>query len=77
MSESDVNASGMPSWGNLLIASRNPEDRSEGTTMDNLIVWADVPVLDLDRAMRFYGAVLAAAVRHDGGHGWGRVARSG
>ena len=26
--------------------------------MDNLIVWADVPVLDLDRAMRFYGAVL-------------------
>lgn len=26
--------------------------------MDNLIVWADIPVTDLDRAMRFYGAVL-------------------
>ncbi len=26
--------------------------------MDNLIVWADIPVTDLDRAMKFYGAVL-------------------
>ncbi len=26
--------------------------------MDNLIVWADIPVTDLDRAMRFYSAVL-------------------
>ncbi len=26
--------------------------------MDNTIVWADIPVLDLDRAMKFYGAVL-------------------
>ncbi len=26
--------------------------------MDNTIVWADIPVIDLDRAMRFYGAVL-------------------
>ena len=26
--------------------------------MDNLIVWADIPVLDLERAMKFYGAVL-------------------
>ena len=26
--------------------------------MDNLIVWADIPVADLDRAMKFYGAVL-------------------
>jgi hypothetical protein len=26
--------------------------------MDNLIVWADIPVVDLDRAMKFYGAVL-------------------
>jgi uncharacterized protein len=26
--------------------------------MDNLIVWADIPVTDLDRAMQFYGAVL-------------------
>ncbi len=26
--------------------------------MDNLIVWADIPVTDLDRARKFYGAVL-------------------
>jgi predicted enzyme related to lactoylglutathione lyase len=26
--------------------------------MDNLIVWADIPVTDIDRAIAFYGAVL-------------------
>jgi uncharacterized protein len=26
--------------------------------MENLIVWADIPVTDLDRAIAFYGAVL-------------------
>lgn len=26
--------------------------------MNNLIVWADIPVSDLDRAMKFYSAVL-------------------
>ena len=26
--------------------------------MDNTIVWADIPVTDLDRAMKFYSAVL-------------------
>ena len=26
--------------------------------MDDLIVWADIPVTDLERAMKFYGAVL-------------------
>ena len=26
--------------------------------MDNTIVWADIPVTDLERAMKFYGAVL-------------------
>ena len=25
--------------------------------MDNIIVWADIPATDLDRAMKFYGAV--------------------
>jgi predicted enzyme related to lactoylglutathione lyase len=25
---------------------------------ENMIVWADIPVSDLDRAMKFYGAVL-------------------
>jgi predicted enzyme related to lactoylglutathione lyase len=27
-------------------------------TMDNTVVWADIPVTDLDRAMKFYNAVL-------------------
>lgn len=26
--------------------------------MGNLVVWADIPVTDIDRAMEFYGAVL-------------------
>ncbi|MGO8683442.1 MAG: VOC family protein [Thermoleophilia bacterium] len=26
--------------------------------MENMIVWADIPVTDLDRAMKFYSAVL-------------------
>jgi predicted enzyme related to lactoylglutathione lyase len=26
--------------------------------MNNLIVWADIPVVDLERAMKFYGTVL-------------------
>ena len=26
--------------------------------MENLIVWADIPVTDLDRAIAFYGAVM-------------------
>ena len=29
----------------------------------NQIVWVDIPVLDLDRAVRFYSAVLGAEVR--------------
>jgi uncharacterized protein len=32
--------------------------RQEETTMDNLIVWADIPVTDIDRAVEFYSAVL-------------------
>ena len=27
--------------------------------MANQIVWCDIPVLDLDRAVKFYSAVLA------------------
>jgi predicted enzyme related to lactoylglutathione lyase len=30
--------------------------------MANQIVWCDIPVLDLDRAIRFYSAVLGTAV---------------
>ena len=31
--------------------------------MANQIVWCDIPVLDLDRAVRFYSAVLGQAVK--------------
>jgi hypothetical protein len=30
--------------------------------MANQLVWADIPVVDLDRAIRFYTAVLGAPV---------------
>jgi predicted enzyme related to lactoylglutathione lyase len=32
-------------------------------TMANQIVWCDIPVLDLDRAIRFYECVLGASVK--------------
>jgi predicted enzyme related to lactoylglutathione lyase len=31
--------------------------------MANQVVWVDIPVLDLDRAVRFYSAVLGSAVQ--------------
>ena len=31
--------------------------------MANQIVWCDIPVLDLDRAIKFYSAVLGEAVK--------------
>ena len=31
--------------------------------MANQIVWCDIPVLDLDRAIRFYASVLGGAVK--------------
>src|SRR5580700_10382243 len=33
--------------------------------MPNQIVWVDIPVLELDRAIRFYSAVLGAAVKKE------------
>jgi predicted enzyme related to lactoylglutathione lyase len=33
--------------------------------MANRVVWADIPVLDLDRAIRFYSAVLGAPVKKE------------
>ncbi len=30
--------------------------------MANTIVWADIPVVDMDRARKFYGAVLQAEI---------------
>jgi uncharacterized protein len=34
----------------------------EETKMSNTIVWADIPVADMDRARKFYGAVLQAEI---------------
>jgi len=36
-----------------------------GTCSGNQIVWCDIPVTDLDRAVRFYSAVLGAPVRKE------------
>jgi predicted enzyme related to lactoylglutathione lyase len=36
-------------------------------TMDNTVVWADIPVTDLDRAMKFYNAVLQIEFQRVGG----------
>jgi predicted enzyme related to lactoylglutathione lyase len=33
--------------------------------MANQIVWCDIPVLDLERAIKFYSAVLGTAVRRE------------
>ena len=33
--------------------------------MSNQIVWVDIPVKDLDRAIRFYSAVLGAPVKKE------------
>ncbi len=33
--------------------------------MANRIVWCDIPVVDLDRAIRFYSAVLGAEVKKE------------
>jgi uncharacterized protein len=35
---------------------------SRGKSVANQLVWFDVPVLDLDRAIRFYSAVLASDI---------------
>ena len=38
--------------------------------MDNTIVWADIPVTDMDRARKFYAAVLQADIElMDGANG--------
>jgi predicted enzyme related to lactoylglutathione lyase len=39
-------------------------------TMSNRIVWVDIPVLDLERAIAFYSAVLGSPVTKEGGPGF-------
>jgi uncharacterized protein len=36
--------------------------KSEGVAMDNVIIWADIPVTDLERAKKFYGHVTGEEV---------------
>ncbi len=38
---------------------------SDFNSKHNRTVWVDVPVADLDRAARFYGAVLGIAIHHE------------
>lgn len=38
--------------------------------MPNRIVWVDIPVTDLDRALAFYSAVLGEPVTREGGPGF-------
>jgi len=38
--------------------------------MSHRIVWVDIPVRDLDRAIRFYSAVLGCEVTKEGGPGF-------
>ena len=38
--------------------------------MSNRVVWVDIPVLDLDRAIAFYSAVLGSPVTKEGGPGF-------
>ncbi len=39
--------------------------------MSHRFVWVDIPVVDLDRAIAFYAAVLGSAVTKEGGPGFG------
>lgn len=47
--------------------------------MSHRFVWVDIPVVDLDRAIAFYSAVLGSAVTKAGGPGFsfGLLAHSG
>ena len=38
--------------------------------MSHSVVWVDIPVGDLDRALRFYSAVFGKAVTKEGGPGF-------
>ena len=38
--------------------------------MSNCVVWVDIPVLQLDRAIAFYSAVLGRPVTKEGGPGF-------
>jgi len=38
--------------------------------MENQFVWVDIPVKDLDRAIKFYGAVLGGSISRESGPGF-------
>lgn len=39
-------------------------------SVGNTVCWVDIPVVDLDRAIRFYAAVLGREVRKESGPGF-------
>jgi len=51
---------------------------SDANALKNLMVWADIPVTDLDRAAAFYAAVLALKVSKEsfGGSAFGLLEHS-
>src|SRR4029079_12977240 len=44
---------------------RRQSPRKGACVMAHQVVWFDIPVLDLDRAIRFYSAVLGAPVKKE------------
>jgi predicted enzyme related to lactoylglutathione lyase len=45
------------------MAAAAEQTTEKSTTVTNTVVWFDMPVQDLDRAIRFYSAVLAAPIQ--------------
>jgi predicted enzyme related to lactoylglutathione lyase len=56
-----------------------PKTMIDANTMHNRAVWFDIPVVDLDRAEKFYRAVLAIRVAREsaGGHALGVLEHDG
>jgi uncharacterized protein len=50
----------------MAVVTNRPDTMSKNST----ICWTDIPVKDLDRAIRFYSAVLAKSVRKESGPGF-------
>jgi predicted enzyme related to lactoylglutathione lyase len=46
----------------LIRSDNNPQNKNH---MPNQVVWFDVPVTDLDRAIKFYSAVLKSAIKKE------------
>ena len=47
----------------MSVKARTLTSFSEPKTMANSVVWVDIPVVELDRAIRFYSGVLGREVQ--------------